>query len=524
MKKLSKFFALTILISTISISYMPEIYAQSLYDIKQTTLSDMEFYVANNGILSYNAQTMQNGLIYPRGSNNKYLFAAGTWFGTKKRVNDTLRDLVTITYNANTARSWMNPGNIGDPTPLPNEMVSKYNVERSTDYSFDGVHKSNQMPPWSLWKANELDGNGTYEPVTNDRNNTKYKNGIATISDEMFHTRYRDNDLNRYDGNMNILKSKGYPVGLQFDDKIYTWQKAPNNSSIIVLQTITNTSSDTLFDSYIGNVFDPDISINTGGVENDNVRKIKFGDNDGFYAWSDGNKGEVGNKFGYMAITHLETPAVNNDVIRSIKYSNQAAPLSEQIGTTSISFFSDSNSFQYDTDRYQLLSSSNKETKRLNQEIKVLMSTGPFTLLPGQTVRIAYCITIVLPANGAEPTDGDTDLPAIKDAVLNNKQNYLKKVLLSVQEKTETKNWAISPNPIADQFSLQYNRETGGDVRISLINLTGAKVADLFSGLANAGANNYNFNLANYGLAAGVYTLQIESGGNITTQKVVIAR
>lgn len=71
---------------------------------------------------------------------------------------------------------------------------------------------------------------------------------------------------------------------------------------------------------------------------------------------------------------------------------------------------------------------------------------------------------------------------------------------------------------------MQYNSESDGYIRISLINLTGVKVADLFSGFANAGANNYNFNLTNYGLAAGVYTLQIESGGNITTQKLVIAK
>ena len=61
-------------------------------------------------------------------------------------------------------------------------------------------------------------------------------------------------------------------------------------------------------------------------------------------------------------------------------------------------------------------------------------------------------------------------------------------------------------------------------LRINLISLTGDIVADLYSGLVNEGLNNYKFNLSKFGLMAGVYTIQIESGGNITSQKLVIAK
>jgi len=526
MKQLYKIFAITILNMVLAIFFVVDISAQSVYDVKQTTVSDMVFYVSNYGILGNNTATGKGGLIYPRGTENQYLYGTGTWFGTKKRVNDTLKNLVTLTYNHNTGSSWMNPGNIGDLIPMPSEMITKYNVERSTDFNLHGINKNSAMPPWSLWKTTESDATGTYEPTTTERNSTKYKNGLAVVSDEMFHTRYKDNDLSRYDGGSNARKSQGYPLGLQFDEKIYSWSKAPYNSSIIVQQTITNTSTDTLFDSYIGNIFDPDIGIidKQGATNNDFVRTAKFGDNDGVYSWSGGNFGELGNNFGYMAIAHLETPAVNNDVIKSIKYSNQAAPLAEQIGTTSVRYFTNNDAFNLDNERYDFISSAKKDSAKLNAEIKVLIGTGPFTILPGQTARITYCITIVKPTSGKEATGNEEDLPAIKDAILSNKQNYLNNLLTSVEDNNVANNWTLSPNPITDQFNLQYTSEFGGEIKVSLFNLTGVKIADLQTGMANLGVNNFNFNISNLGLAAGVYSIRIDNSKSTISQMIVVAR
>lgn len=438
----------TLFIVALAIAGAGHLYGQSAYQTKQTTLSDVDLYISNYGILGNNTAKSSAGLIYPRGSQNQYLFGSGIWFGAKKRVNNTLTPLVALTYNPNSGYSWMTPGNSDDPYPLPNDMNIKYHVERSTEFTPDGLHIQNQMPPWSLWKTADAP-TGVYVPTISERNSAVYPKGAAMVSDEMFHSRYHDNNLNRYEGGSTLRGQEGFPLGLQFDEKIFTWNKVPLRSSIIVQQSITNTSNDTLFDCHIGHVFDPDISTlnNAQGAQNDNIRPMNIDNLNGVYAWSSSNQGEQGKNFGYLAITHLETPAVNDDALRTVKSYTQPAPYSEQVGISAIRFFDIQTDPITNNDRYNFMSENKKDGEKLQADIRALLSTGAFTLLPGQTARVAYCITIVNPIKGNETTGSDEDFPAVRSAITENQQQYINGTVANIEDNNEQSTWTLAPNP-----------------------------------------------------------------------------
>jgi len=421
--------------------------AQSDIDYKQTTLSDVDLYVSNNGIIGYNSKQGMAGLLYPRGSQNQYLFGSGTWFGAKKRVSNILRNLVIRSYNLSSGKSWMTPGNMGDPDSLSQEMINQYQVERSTDFTQDGLHAKNQMPPWSLWKTAESDESGIYVPTIDKRNSAVYPQGVAMVSDEMFHSRYHDSNLARYERSIERNKKDGYPLGLHFDEKIFTWKNSPLHSSIIVQKTITNSSTDTLFDCYIACVFDPDIrfSNNLKSFQNDNIRSINTDNTQVFFAWTNTDQGEQGKNFGYLMAAYLETPAINNDSLRTSKSYNHRAPISEQIGTYSVKLYTSVGS-GLSIDDYTFITEKDSTSYVINMDIRALLCTGSFTLLPGQSTRIAYCISIVDSLNGKEPEGSNDDIPIILK-----KLQQIQQVYSTVSDYTlkqqETIDRILAPNP-----------------------------------------------------------------------------
>jgi hypothetical protein len=88
------------------------------------------------------------------------------------------------------------------------------------------------------------------------------------------------------------------------------------------------------------------------------------------------------------------------------------------------------------------------------------------------------------------------------------------------QEQTSIK---IFPNPIADEFVIQYELAQDQPVQIDLHDVAGNKISNLLSN-TNQVAGKYTLGLHTdqYHLAAGVYLVSINIGGKISTQKLVI--
>lgn len=307
--------------------------ASGLFDVQMNTVSNIQFYTTNYGIFANPIIRNTGGGFWPRGSQNQYLFAGGIWFAAMKRPpwitdycmrEDCFRKYVTISYNPNNGKSWMVPGRIDDGNNRQQDLLTKYRVYFSTDFS-----SSNGKPiiesegeSWPVWDASEnpkdtLMANryfGWYIDSTEKRSRTIYPRGPAFISGEDIFCTFKDTDLGDYDGGAGVRRNQGYPLRIQYEHTIYSWGYGDYKDFIYLRYDMINYSNDTLMNCWLAPVMDVDIALaarSQAGAANDRTR---YYDEDSTknlaVQWSNSDQGERGQGFGYLGFKFLESPSV----------------------------------------------------------------------------------------------------------------------------------------------------------------------------------------------------------------------
>jgi hypothetical protein len=368
---------------------------EGFYDMQYNKISNMEFTVTNTGTTFYDQKLGRGTGIWPRGSMNCYIFGGGIWVGSKKRnyikypdpdnpkdsiyklvvdsvyeytkwdrenllivgndttlkaipVKDTVwsyeRDTVTphklvaVTYNPNSAKSFMVPGRISDGDNGITTDSRSYRVYFSLDYNSSSGEPlvAESGPSWPIWDVSD-DTNkvlkydryfGFYEQDQKLRNTAKYPRGPAFISGEDIFSTYKDTDLTKYGdfGGVAPLIRKGYPQRIQYEQMIYSWGFGDYRDFIFIKYDQINTSNDTIWDMWLAPVFDVDITLSLNyqaGAAND--RTCFYGMEGRYYPtlpvpekarrnmayqYSMGTAGETGRGFGYCGFVFLESPAI----------------------------------------------------------------------------------------------------------------------------------------------------------------------------------------------------------------------
>ncbi len=337
--------------------------SRGLFDLQENTVSNIQFFTTNYGIFGYNVAQGQGGGFWPRGSLNQYIFAGGIWFGAQKHRPDTavMRKYVSISYNPNNGRSWMVPGPIlGKDTYLADPSITqKYRTYFSTDFKPSNGQPINpdDGPNWPIWDASENDTDtlkkdryfGKYIENESERNLDVHKKGPAFISGEDIFAIYKDTDLSYYDGGLTKRKQEGYPLYLEYHQTIYSWGFGDYRDFIFLAYDIINKSGKPLYECWVAPVMDVDIARapNTGfGAGND---RVKFYEGDPSlnlaYQWTNPDRGEGGNGFGYLGFDFLESPAV-------IKTGSEIKWIGT--GTGGLAHFDDNNWEVYDSENSNL--------------------------------------------------------------------------------------------------------------------------------------------------------------------------
>jgi hypothetical protein len=433
--------------------------ARGVFDLQKNTVSNLEFYTTNYGIFALNTALSQGTGIWPRGSQNHYIFGGGVWFAAKKKRpgTNTYRNYVTITYNPNSGGSWMVPGRIEDGDLVDNEAAKKYRVYFSTDfYSNDGRPlNENDGPNWPIWDANP-DPNavvtkdryfGWYISDVGKRNTLTYPKGPAFISGEDIFATYKDTDLSRYEGGTAQRRQEGYPLRLQFEQMIYTWGFGDYRDIVFLAYNITNRSTDTLKECWVAPVMDVDLAVSTnlhGGAAND---RVKFYQTDTTlnlaFQWTNTDRGERGQGFGYLGFTFLESPAVikhydtvyvtdanGNPVIDPVTGKKQILRLDEIIKEDTDFIRKDSAYYAYenqlglrtfrnwsididpkeDEERYNFIAFGQKEGDTGPGDKRFMMATGPFNMRPMDTVRVVVGIILANTSKGSDADGSEEDV------------------------------------------------------------------------------------------------------------------
>jgi len=128
--------------------------ATGIYDSQENTISNFDFISTNYGLLGEDAALGRGSGIWPRGSQNQYLYGSGFWFAAKKMSpKDTIKKYVDVSYNPNTGKSWMIPGMIQDGDHLLKDNGKQYRLYISTDFDrLTGIPTFlSDGPNWPLW-------------------------------------------------------------------------------------------------------------------------------------------------------------------------------------------------------------------------------------------------------------------------------------------------------------------------------------------------------------------------------------
>lgn len=402
------------------------------FDLQRNVVSNIDFYTTNYGIFGYNIANQVGGTFWPRGLRNQYVFAGGAWFGALKRPpgSTDLRKRVMITYNPNSGDSWMVPGSIEDGnSQVPpgtvdqgGEATNKFRTAFSTDFSVtEGVDFLNPtFPNWPIWDSSPSDTlrvNNYYGYYINDvaqRNKATFDKGPAYVSDEDVFAIYRDTDLSRYEGGAARREGEGFPLGFQIEQMIYSWGFGDYADFIFLKYMFIHPEQfpDTLYSCWMASVMDVDIALGTnpvGGAQNDRARYYTEEDSLNLAVqWTNSDRGEAGQGFGYLGFNFLESPAVDADGF--LRKDKKQFPVQEQLGLRTMRNWPITVDPIENEDRYNFMSSGQRDGDDGPGDRRMLMATGPFNMRPGDSARIVVGIILGTTSSGKDATGETTDM------------------------------------------------------------------------------------------------------------------
>ena len=129
---------------------------------QNNVFSNISFFFTNRGVL-FNSGSQGEGLFWPRGSNNSYIFGEGLWFATKKEIAGRRQKLCDLGYNPNSGAGWymegersqvgLSPGTDGaDPAAKYISYVSpRYDKTSGKFVSGSASVVPSPFYPWPLW-------------------------------------------------------------------------------------------------------------------------------------------------------------------------------------------------------------------------------------------------------------------------------------------------------------------------------------------------------------------------------------
>jgi hypothetical protein len=399
-----------------------------VYDSQRNSISNFQFYTSNYGIFGLDIARNTGGGFWPRGSANQYFFGGGVWFAAKKQKPgttdpDSLRKLVTITYNPNSGSSWFVPGRITDGESILEGDILKYRTMFSTDFRPDGSPiNSSDAYKWPIWDNKGPSDTlknyryfGNYVQEEGSRNTVANPKGPAFISGEDIFSTYKDTDLRRYEGGIAKMRNEGYPLRLQYEQTIYSWGFGDYRDFIFIAYNITNYSSELLRDCWMAPVMDVDIAISTNASSGAGNDRVKFHEDEPelnlALQWSNGDRGERNRGFGYLGFDFLESPAVDaNGFPRRDK---KVYATSEQLGLVTFRNWPISEDLKESEERYNFIASQRRDGESDAGDQRFMMATGPFNMRPGDTVRVVVGIILANTSKGKDADGTKEDLAEI---------------------------------------------------------------------------------------------------------------
>jgi hypothetical protein len=490
-------------------------------DMRSTTKSNVEFLLSNNGIYGSNLITRRGGVFWPRGSGNQYIFGGGIWFGAKKMKEGEAkpRELTVVSFNPNSGISWMMPGQVSDT--LKQFDSTQYLLQSSIDYHSNGTEKNGFPYNWPMWdtKGNVRTNRNFGSYITNqaDRSGVIYPKGTVIISDEDIVAVYNDKNLGNYELSVNSARNLGYPLGIQFEQVLYSWEMGTLlQDAVAIRYTIINTSPDTLKECWVGNALDGDIVSNANnsnkGAQNDIVKYLsERADLNTAIQFSEETMGDEGKGLGVIAVSLLESPAI--DVSHSLRKDKKSFTFTEQLGLKTFKNWTiDGEGFG--DSRYYELSRGVIDGNTGAADKRMLLATGPFHMMPGDTTYLTVAFTFAKRDTANENyAKLIQKIEAVRDTLFKNGGR-------EVPEPEPGRSVVIYHN--SAEATLYLSLLKTENVKVELYNVLGQRVREVFNG--ELSAQNHAIPFSTAMLPSGAYYCAIFKNGDVEMVPVRIAR
>jgi hypothetical protein len=339
----------------------------------------------------------------------------------------------------------------------------------------------------TLWyEAGLMVGTNSSQVSDGIRNSGAADNDFQSINvaEELLPSVVSDFDVN---GRMNDALALS-PLFVEIDHKAHAWTSIGNRKYVMLEYTLKNTGITTLTNLYAGIFADWDIDAATFTNNRAGV--------------------DIANKLGYVFNT------ANNGLYAGVKVLSATA----QATAYSIDIVSGGNG---GIDMYNGFDSADKytslSTNRLNagiggtgNDVAQVVSTGPFTVLPNDSVHFAFAILA-----------GDSLLDLQTSAVNAQMQYDAMNPVTSITDNREEVEMYLFPNPVSSQAILKVNatKELVGEVAI--YNVLGEQLIfkEFF---VNKGQNTLAFDVNR--LADGIYTCQLHLDGKKYSMKMIVSK
>jgi hypothetical protein len=487
---------------------------------------NVEFYMSNNGTFGFDAERRRPGFIVPRGSTTAYMFGAGLWFGTLKRVGADMKKCTFLTYNPNSGKSWATAGPYSD-----SEFdLAFYN---SVDYDRNGRWKPLTTPitqSWPLWLRPGMTTTpltpGLYEPEESRRTTdggTGYS--VASFMPGVFSQivlRYSDKEIANYEIT-DPAEQAGYPFGLEVQQSIYSWDKGRYKDAVVLQYEVINKSQDTLVDCVMGQASDPDL----GTSDNDYISFYQARpDLRTAYAWTDSEADD------YLTLILSVIEAPQADAAGRVDNTNRLNyyMAGRVAGCPAWTHGTDPKT---STERYDFLNGGTFVDHEGPGDQRALMASNTFTMYPGDTAHFAVLYAVAPYVRGSA---GKHDAPSPAAAVDNELEKIVSEIfadyygggfnsVLGVPAAPAPAMAMLGavPNPAGDEATIGFELAKPSSVRVRVVDVLGRTLLErnVYETLA-AGYHPLTLDLR--GLAAGTYFAIIDAGSATNATPLTIVR
>jgi len=500
-------------------------------EIIRSVAGDMDFYVTNNGIFGRSPITGNPGLVYPRGSEQGYLFGSGLWFGGRKLVDGELKKVMFLTYNPASGTGWATPGEYLTGSDDPRPKI--YNSVEYSPVSGEFIGGPDPHPSWPLWLRPGMQATpmraGIFEPSNSRRESGGDYARPAMVGgvEEEFVARFHDSSLGRYEV-LSPEERAGAPMGLGIQQVIYSFVSDPYRPVVIIQYQIVNHSSDTLFNCLAAQASDPDL----GDTGNDHLRfYAEHPELRTAFAWTE----DEGTGHGVLAMSLIEAPVtgaagfIDNSRRHDYKLAGRVGAFPDWTRQN------DPRGFSL---RYDFMSESIFTDDTGPGEKLALMTSTPFSMRPGDTAyfTVAYAVLDSLPAAG-KARRGDSrrlargmtqqdEYRRLLESLLDDyydRETFSTISLTATDPEPETGlAVAAMPNPVRDRAMIRLTFGGRTNALLRIVNALGQTVMVRRLGARPAGV--YDEQIDATGLPTGLYFAMVEATGRVCTTRFAVAR